>query len=98
MKTEQLSFSEAKRLSIKKWKMLADAGGYSKEVFEDEELNPLFNCCGFCERWMFECEKCEFGKIAGECTDKGSLFSKWTWKHTKYRTNKILNVIKNLEE
>ena len=38
--TKQLSFSEAKRLGIKKWQMHVDAGGYSELVFTDKELNP----------------------------------------------------------
>ena len=95
--TEQLSLSEAKRLSIKKWQLHVDAGGYSESVENDKELQILANC-GFCERWEYDCKKCEFGKIGGECSSINSLFNKWLLKHTKYRAGKILNVIKNLEE
>lgn len=94
----QLSFSEAKRLGIKKWQMHVDAGGYSDEVYEDKELKCLRGHCGFCERWEVKCKNCEFGKVAGKCDSEGSLFDYWSYICTKENAERILNVIKNLEE
>ena len=97
--TEQLSFTEAKRLGIKKWQMHVDAGGFSREIYDDVELMGLWGCCGFCERWKVKCEKCEFSKVAGECNGGGlDLFHIWSCDTTKENAEKILNVIKNLEE
>ena len=96
--TEQLSFSEAKRLGIKKWQMHVDAGGCYDLVIRDEEINNILNSCGFCERWKMNCEKCEFGKVGIYCRCRGSLFNKWVLQPTKENAEKILNVIKNLEE
>ena len=95
--TEQLSLSEAKRLGIKKWQLQVDAGGYSDEVYEDKELKCLRGHCGFCERWKVKCKNCEFGKVAGICSYRGSLYDIWFNNTTKENAEKILNVIKNLE-
>ena len=96
--TEQLSFTEAKRLGIKKWQMHVDAGGHSNLTYKDEELRCLLGSCGFCERWKEKCKKCEFGKVAGKCDSEGSLFDDWVFNYTKENAEKILNVIKNLKE
>lgn len=96
--TEQLSFSEAKQLGIKKWQMHVDAGGYYDLVIGDEELKCLRGRCGFCERWEVKCKNCEFGKVAGICSYRGSLYEIWSNDGTKENAEKILNVIKNLEE
>lgn len=101
MSDEQLSFQEAKRLSIKKWKMHVDAGGFCDGVDNDNELKHLPCNCGFCERWMrISCDNCEFGKIAGVCQSEGysDLYSKWTMCFSVESAQKILDTIINLEE
>ena len=102
---ERLSFEEAKRLSVKKWQMHADAGGYDLLAAFDRELCLLDCNCGFCERHkpdglfsVSDCNNCELGKVAGKCTVIGSLYDKWYREKTKGNAQKILDVIKNLEE
>ena len=102
---ERLSFEEAKRLSIKKWQMHVDADGLNLEVKTDKELSELISNCGFCERHFyvsrydpFNCSDCEFGKVGGFCWCNGSLYHKWYWSYSKESAQKILDVIKNLEE
>ena len=102
---ERLSFEEAKRLSVKKWQMHVYAGGCDKDVGTDKELYNLLCHCGFCERHKskvkypyLNCNNCEFGKVAGVCPNEGSLHDEWFWAQTKENAQKILDVIKNLEE
>ncbi len=98
---EQLSFDEAKRLSIKKWEMHVRGNGESMKVYEDLELNNLLFNCGFCERHLDisgNCDKCEFARVAGECGEEDALFTKWTDDPTKDNAQEILDVIINLKE
>lgn len=64
---EQLSFEEAIRLSIKKWKLVAKHGWMKAcdKISLDNELSILFANCGMCERYKTEvnktdCTQCEF--------------------------------------
>lgn len=115
---EQLSFEEAKRLSILKWKILSTYEGEFTSMFlilPKECINLLY-CCGFCERWrrkendpgflLMSCFHCEFGEIAGKCSDEGhSLYALWEKAHSsknyslaRKHAKKILKVLENLEE
>lgn len=103
---ERLSFEEAKRLAIKKWQMHVNCNGFDMDAWADDELYNLECTCGFCERQCYldgnilkrQCDGCEFGKVAGACTVRGSLYDKWLRKGTKHNAQKILDVIKNLKE
>ena len=95
--SEQLSFEEAKRLSIKKWEMHVEDGGFSERVAKDKELKKLIGYCGFCERNNSNCHRCEFRKVAGVCYHKQSFFYKWNYNYSQENAQKILDVIKNLE-
>lgn len=95
---ERLSFEEAKRLSIKKWQMHVNCNGFDMCVGKDEELGKLICTCGFCERWQMQCQHCEFAKVTGACGYVNSSYNKWFSNRTKYKAQKILDVIKNLEE
>lgn len=107
----QLSFKEAKRLSIIKWEAHAShSNGYNPFIKHDHRIEELLHGCGFCERnkkdidYSFEkdCDKCEFGKIAGKCNDDNSLFNNWMIVSSgilKIKFAKdILEVIKSLNE
>lgn len=93
-----ISFKEAKRLAIKKWKMHVQEFGDSEAVYDDSELKCLQFNCGFCERWKDDCSRCEFGKVAGICTEDDSLFCIWSDDINVENAEAILNVITNLEE
>ena len=81
---EQLSLAEAKRLGIIRWKWLIAYEIKYSSIFP-EETRMLLHYCGFCERWKTgksnpatDCNKCEFGAIAGICMDNDdALFTKW---------------------
>jgi len=94
----RLSFEEAKRLSIKKWQKHVNCNGFDIYIETDEELGKLCCTCGFCERWQMRCQYCEFGKVAGKCSSADSLHAEWCMYNTKKSAQKILDVIKNLEE
>ena len=83
MENKQLSFSEAKRLSILKWEHIVKANGaYCFPL----ECTNLICYCGFCERWDWQgnqevCEtQCELGMQIGVCCDNGSLYKKWHYE------------------
>ena len=90
---EQLSFDEAKILSIIKWtkivELLENDNSFDNCNITDflrqmPELSQLVAECGFCERYIknvsFEvgCAICEFGIETGYCTNEFSLFSNYT--------------------
>ena len=100
---EQLSFEEAKRLSIFKWEAHAKhVNGYNPLAKYDYRLEKLRHSCGFCERYKKEddfykyCNRCEFGASAGYCQEKDSLFDKWVKKASSEKAQAILDVIRNL--
>ena len=102
---EQLSFEEAKRLSIKKWEIIVKNDGESCiDLLEnDKELVKLRSHCGFCERmsigyYLLKCEECEFGKISGDCHKNNSYFRIWQLNKNKENAQNILEIIKNLKE
>jgi len=104
----QLSFEEAKRLSIIKWEAIIEQEGILINV--PEEIKGLRSHCGFCQRHMIfndpindkNCINCELGKIAMPCTQENSVYD--LWYQANRRTNKIqfakqlLEVIKSLKE
>lgn len=96
---EQLSLSEAKRLSILKWEAHVKAGGYCPDL--PSELDNLLARCGFCERYLKyeatneECVRCEFGKLAGICFNEGSLW--YMWNKDLETAQKILDIINSIE-
>lgn len=109
---EQLSLSEAKRLSLIKWEALRD----NPELLYFEvidtlpmEVKKLEASCGFCERWDKSpvysgnnCHLCEFGKKAGTCYHSNSLFRNFmdSQLHSKAKTKiaqQIINVINSIE-
>lgn len=104
----QLSFEEAKRLSIIKWKAIIEQDGILTKV--PEEIKGLRSHCGFCQRHMIfndpindrDCNNCELGKRAMPCTQKNSGYE--LWYSAKSETNRIhfakqlLDTIKQLKE
>ena len=92
----QPSLKEAKRLSIIKWEAHVKAGG--DEWHYPSEIRSLCCHCGFCERWNMECEQCEFGKIAGDCTKNSSLYSLWCYDRNIENAQSILNIIKSIPD
>ncbi len=106
---EQLSFEEAKRLSLFKWKiLLTNPLSKAIDIFHANlELDNLKHYDGFCERWSYndstymDCPKCEFGKIAGRCLMETSLYYKYHMEKNLSLKKKIIkqicNVIKNLK-
>ena len=107
---EQLSFEEAKRLSIIKWKAIVKAKGESSWMFlhSIDELKDLAAHCGFCERWKFDenptkfhCSRCEYGIVAGQCYNHNTLF--WQFQNGRSsddlnKAKQILKIIKSLKE
>lgn len=115
-----ISFEKAKEISIAKWTGVVND---TTPVFDLDEnvlldLKRHYNC-GFCLRYGFEgisesvskeaCTKCEFGEIAGICTNDASLYSKYTFYDDDCGDNqckekaievatKILEIIINLKE
>lgn len=92
---EQLSFDDAKILSIIKWtkivELLENDNSISNMAIIDilkqmPELSELDAYCGFCERYVKNisfkkgCVICEFGIETGFCMDNFSLFS--NYKHS----------------
>lgn len=94
--TEQLSFKEAKRLSIIKWEAHVKAGGDEWNL--PLELRKLTCNCGFCERWNLDCLFCEFGKVAGYCTIDNSIYDIWQYDRTSHNAQLILNIIKSMPD
>lgn len=103
---KKLSFEEAKRLSIVKWNVYASSEtGYIEWFTLPREVIKLKFRCGFCERWNtpkgVNCKKCEFGKIAGTCTETGSKYDNWLYeapgRFKRAMAIDILNIIKNLQ-
>jgi len=98
----QLSLKEAKRLSIIKWEAHVKAGGWEPNL--PEELDCLMANCGFCDRHFeageYNCNNCEFGKLAGSCFDSKSLFNKWTHEAENERkiAQAILDIIKSIPD
>lgn len=104
---EQLSFEEAKRLSIIKWEATIEQGGDMYDI--PLKIQPLKHYCGFCQRHKIinndiyekDCNNCEFGKVAGECVLGDSLFNNWFISNNEYKVLKakrILECIKSLKE
>lgn len=109
---EQLSFEEAKRLSIIKWEAHVNADGYKSSL--PKELEVLDNDCGFCERTkqrtdytntnQKDCSICELAIANYPCSSRASLFSKWansSWipsPHLKNKAEAVLDLIKSLKE
>ena len=98
---EQLSFEEAKRLSIIKWTKIVELlendnsfDGYNITDFLKQmpEISQLIAACGFCERYVKNisfkvgCAMCEFGIKTGNCTSNFFLFSHYT---DSYRYKKL---------
>jgi len=96
----QLTFEEAKRLSIKKWEIIVknDGDNSFEDLNYDEEIYRLRCKCGFCHRYNMQCTLCEFGASAGICTDKHSIYGQWEKKPNKEQAVQILEIIKNLKE
>ena len=101
---EQLSFDEAKRLSIIKWEAIVNANGNKCDL--PEEVENLNGKCGFCERYNAQignyhknCPQCEFGKSAGICFKTDSLFMRYSiTDNNKLKAAKqILEIIKSLK-
>jgi len=101
---KQISLEEAKRLAILKWVAHVKAGGYNSHLIE--ELRKLEFHCGFCERWKDQeemmtpdCRKCEFGQLAGFCSDEHSLYDNWLHSEGDNLSlaKSILNIIKSIE-
>lgn len=102
---ERLSFTEAKRLSLKKWIKIAKNPEKHENIFidlywKDPEIRNLSFGCGFCERWkaLGYCQFCEFGMVAGKCSVEGSLFRNFIEQPTKEKAFTILEIINNLKE
>lgn len=89
---EQLSFDEAKRLSIIKWTKIVellendnsfDNCNITNFLKQMPEISQLVADCGFCERYIKNvpnrdgCAICEFGIETGYCFDEFSLFSNY---------------------
>lgn len=81
----QISFEEAKRLSLIKFRLIIDNEGKLPDEFPDE-LKYLKNYCGFCERWNVYNQKrgkemccgCEFAKVQGRsCLSFYSLYQQF---------------------
>ena len=97
---KQMSFDEAKRLSMIKWDMLS-RGFRISELDSNEEIRLLIANCGFCERHQQYCENCEFGKAAGICQSPDSLFGKWRTASVEERplvAKEILTLILCIKE
>ena len=92
----QLSLKEAKRLSIIKWESHVKAVG--DEWHYPSEIRSLCCHCGFCERWNMECEQCEFGKIAGDCTEDNSIYNLWYCDRNIENDQAILEIIKSIPD
>ena len=90
---EQLSFDEAKILSIIKWtkivELLENDNSFDNCNITDflrqmPELSQLVAKCGFCERYIKNvsfnvgCAICEFGIETGCCFNDFSLFTNYT--------------------
>lgn len=106
---DQLSFEEAKRLSIIKWEAIVKNKGSYDERFLNNipEIRDINAHCGFCERYdsklgnyHVKCSSCEYGNIAGNCYSSESLFMKYHNESYNRLSNakKILKVIKQLNE
>jgi len=95
-KITQLSLKEAKRLSIIKWESHVKAVG--DEWHYPSEIRSLCCHCGFCERWNMECEQCEFGKIAGDCTEDNSIYNLWYCDRNIENDQAILEIIKSIPD
>ena len=89
---EQLSFEEAKILSIIKWtkivELLENDNSINNMAIIDilkqiPEISKLISNCGFCERYIknvsfkVDCAICEFGIETGYCMNDFSLFSNY---------------------
>ena len=101
MENKQLSFSEAKRLSILKWEHIVKANGAYCFPLECANLNCH---CGFCERWQYSgdqstCEEqCELGMQIGICCDFNSTYDKWYDNKCKETAQAMLDAIKSVKE
>ena len=89
---KQLSFEEAKRLSIIKWTKIVELlendnsindWSITEILKQIPEISQLISNCGFCERYVINvsynegCAICEFGIKAEPCMDDFSLFSNY---------------------
>lgn len=85
---EQLSLSEAKRLSLIKWNHIVNNNGYCNSLCLPDEVINLAYQCGFCERHRKEdfqledfkyhqCDPCELGQIIGKCPLSNSLYNQY---------------------
>jgi len=101
MENEQLSFKEAKRLSILKWEHIVKANGANCYPLECANLKCH---CGFCERWDWQgeqkiCEtQCELGMQIGVCCDNDSLYDKWNGDECVETAQAMLDAIKSVKE
>jgi len=99
----QLSLSEAKRLSIKKWEMIVANGGKLEiNVLIDSELRELICYCGFCHRHSYNCTPCElnqerFGStFCLGCKRINHPFMRWNMDNTTENAQAVLDLIKSI--
>ena len=110
-----ISIKLAKEISLIKWNAELNDCGYLyelKENFPDlyNEIRNHFGC-GFCLRHGYshydkeneiKCNNCEFGKIAGKCTEEDSLYDKIDnsieEEESKKLIKELIEIIKNIPE
>lgn len=109
-----ISIKLAKEISLIKWNTELNDYSYFhelKEKFSDlyDEIRNHFSC-GFCLRHDYshydkeneiKCNNCEFGKIAGKCTEKDSLYDKIEnsiEEESKKLIEELIEIIKNISE
>lgn len=109
-----ISIKLAKEISLIKWNAELNDGDYLyelKEKFPDlyDEIKIHFSC-GFCLRHDYvhydkeneiKCNNCEFGKIAGKCTEENSLYDKIDFsdeEESKKLIEELIEIIKNIPE
>jgi hypothetical protein len=77
--SEQLSLSEAIRLSLIKWEWKIKNPLKTHELLYKKypEISFLIHSCGFCERYRCWCGKCELYKIIGACNKSDTVYDKY---------------------
>lgn len=113
---EKISIKLAKEISLVKWEAELNNCSYLyelKEKFPDlyNEIKDHFDC-GFCLRHGYnhydkenisKCNNCEFGKIAGKCTEDDSLYnrigdSEEESEESEELIKELIEIIKNIPE
>ena len=98
MSTEpKISYEEAIRLSIIKWKAIIDNGGKYLSVYPDE-IENLPAKCGFCKRNIPFCYTCELfpKRICGP--DYNTLYQKFDRKQTIENATAILDALIEMQQ